>query len=78
MTEATHADLLKAIEGLRSDMEPLLEMQPELKEMVGVLNALKVGGQGVKWISGIATSLLALGGLLLAVKAMWQSWWGSV
>jgi hypothetical protein len=73
----SHADLLEAIAALRADIAPLLEVTPEIKEMVEVMQAVKVGGKGVKWIASIATALLTIGGLMLAVRAMWQSYWGT-
>jgi hypothetical protein len=72
----SHGDLLVAIEALRKDVAPLVEMQPQLKQMAEVMNALEVGGKGVKWIASIATALLTIGGMMLAIRAMWQSWWG--
>ncbi len=73
----SHDDLLDAIGGLRKDIAPLIAMQPELKEVLEVVQAFKVGGKGVKWVASIATALLALGGLILAVKALWQGFWGA-
>jgi cytochrome b subunit of formate dehydrogenase len=72
----SHGDLLDAIGGLRKDIRPLVEMQAELNEVLEIMRAFKAGGKGVKWIASIATALLAIGGLILAVKALWQGFWG--
>lgn len=72
----SHADLLEAIGDLRKEIKPLVEMRDDLKDMVEVMQALKVGGKGVKWIASIATALLTIGGMMLAIRALWQSWWG--
>lgn len=77
MTDApSHADLLTEIRALREDVTPLVEMQSDLKDVVEVLQALKMGGRGVKWMASIATALLTIGGMMLAVRAMWQSFMG--
>lgn len=71
-----HADILRSIEALRADIKPLVEMQPKLKNVVEIFEAIEVGGKGVRWIAGLATALLTIGGMMLAVRALWQSWWG--
>lgn len=75
MNEPTHGQLLDAIDGLRRDLEPFVEMKADLADTVEIIRALKVGGKGVKWMASVATALLTLGGLLLAARALWQSFW---
>lgn len=72
----SHGDLLAEIRSVREDLAPLIEMKPELKEAVDIIRALKVGGKGAKLITAVATSLLALGGAWIALRAMWEGFWG--
>lgn len=74
--ETTHADLLEEIKALRRDVEPLVRMTPKITNVVEIFEAIEVGGKGVKWIASIATALLVLGGVILAMRGLWQSFWG--
>lgn len=87
--DVSHADLLAAVlkladehqqlrkehQQLRADLQPVIDMKPEVDEVLEVSRAFKVGGKGVKWFGSIATALIALGGLILGIRAIWQSLW---
>jgi hypothetical protein len=66
------------LKSLRKDIAPLVKLYPKIKDVVDIFAAIEVGGKGVKWIASIATALLVLGGAILAVRAMWQGFWGTV
>lgn len=73
--EPTHAKILDEIKAMRADIEPFVEMKPDLVEMVDVLKALRVGAKGVKGIGSLATALIALGGLIIGIRALWAAFW---
>lgn len=75
MNEPTHGELLDEIRAMRAEFEWLIDMKEDITEGVEVVRAIRVGGKGVKWIASIATALLTLGGLMLAIRAMWQTFW---
>lgn len=60
-------DILTEIRALRADVEPLIQIVPQMKAVADIYTAGKVGGGFLKWVAG-------LGGLLLsawvAIKAV--------
>lgn len=73
--QPSHGEILDAVNALRADITPLVQQQAEIGELVEILRALRVGGKGINWIAKIVTGLLAIGGMFLAVKAMWDGFW---
>jgi len=73
--EPSHGAILEEIKAMRADIEPFVEMKPELVEMVDVLKALRVGARGVKGVGSIATALIAFGGVIIGMKALWNAFW---
>ena len=71
----SHAELLEAIESLRGDISPLVTIKDDLDEVVEIMRAFRIGGKGVKWVASIATALITVGGLMLGLRAIWQSFW---
>lgn len=73
--QPTHGELLEAINALRADIHPIMEMKADIGEVVEIMRAFKLGGKGIKWLASIVTALLTIGGMLLAIRAMAQSFW---
>lgn len=69
--DVSHADLLAEVQALRTDLGPLAEpeFRADLKELVDVLRAARMGGKGLNWLANIVKALLVIGGLWIAFKA---------
>ena len=75
MNEPTHGELLDAIDAMRRDLAPLIDMQDDIADLVQISKAVQVGGKGIKWIASIVTALLTVGALIMGMRAMWQTFW---
>lgn len=75
MNEPTHGELLDAIEAMRRDFRPLLDMQGDIADLIQISKAVQVSGKGIKWIASIVTALLTVGALIMGMRAMWQTFW---
>jgi len=70
--QPSHGEILDAVNALDAKITPLVEKQAEIGELVEILRALHVGGKGVSWLAKLVTGLLALGGVFLWLKALWD------
>lgn len=73
--QPTHGEILEEIRSFRAEIAPVIEMQADLSELVEITRALKLGGKGIKGLATVATALLTIGGMLLAIRGLWQSFW---
>jgi hypothetical protein len=69
--DVSHADLMDELRALRADMGPLTDpaFQSDLREVVEIVRAARVGGKGLTWLANMIKALLVIGGLWLAFKA---------
>jgi hypothetical protein len=69
--DVSHADLMAEVKALRKELGPLVdsEFRADLKELVDVLRAARIGGKGLNWLANIVKAGLVLGGLWIAFKA---------
>lgn len=75
MNEPSHGELLDAIEALRRDIAPVVDMKDDIAELVQISKAIQVGGKGIKWVASIVTALLTVGALIMGIRAGWTIFW---
>ena len=71
MQEVTHAQIYERLLAVETKVDTI---DKNTSDLVGAIEAAKGAVKVLNWIASIAQPVLWVGGLILAARAVWQTW----